>query len=143
MTSFFPGLWPFVLLGEVVFEREDDPPGVRGYHVGGFSYIRRLLDILRSFILYFLWTERCQKHFDNQYSSRKILQQAWVATVEVGMATSKAINSLWSSRDPSIQDGIDQAFKAEWCHLGIFGVECVTIVWCFLPPLYFLDFFNV
>jgi hypothetical protein len=36
-----------------------------------------------------------------------------------------------------------KAFKAEWCHLGIFGVEGVTIVWCFLPPLYFLDFFNV
>jgi hypothetical protein len=36
------------LLGEVVFEREDDPPGVQGYHVGGFSYIRQLLDILRS-----------------------------------------------------------------------------------------------
>jgi hypothetical protein len=42
-----------------------------------------------------------------------------------------------------IQDRIEQAFRAEWCHLGIFGVDCVTIVWCFLPPLYFLDFFNV
>jgi hypothetical protein len=34
------------------------------------------------------------KHFDNQYSSRKILQQAYVDIVEVGMATWKAINSL-------------------------------------------------
>jgi hypothetical protein len=48
-----------------------------------------------------------------------------------------------STRDPSIQARIDQAFKAEWCHLGIFGADCATIVWCFLPPLYFLDFFNV
>jgi hypothetical protein len=87
--------------------------------------------------------ERCRKHFNNQYSSRKILQQAWVATVEVGMATWKAINSLWSTQDPSIQARIDQAFKAKWYHLGIFGVDCATIVWCFLPPLYFLDFFNV
>jgi hypothetical protein len=87
--------------------------------------------------------ERCRKHFDNRYSSRKILQQAWVATVEVGMATWKAINSLRSTRDPSIQVRIDQAFKAEWCHLGIFGADCATIVWCFLPPLYLLDFFNV
>ncbi len=30
--------WPFVMLGEAIFEREVDPPGVRGYHVGGFSY---------------------------------------------------------------------------------------------------------
>ncbi len=135
--------WPFIMLGEAVFEREDDPPGIQGYHVGGFSYIRQPLDILSSFILYFLWTERCRKHFDNQYSSRKILQQAWVATVEVGMATWKAINSLRSTWDPTIQARLDQAFKAEWCHLGIFGADCVTIVWCFLPPLYFLNFSNV
>ncbi len=134
---------PFIMLGEAVFEREDDPPGVQGYHVRGFSYIRQLLDIIHSFILYFLWLERCWKHFDNQYSSRKILQQAWMATVEVGMATWKAINSLQSTRDPSIQARIDQAFRVEWCHLSIFGDDCATIVWRFLPPLYFLDFFNV
>jgi hypothetical protein len=119
------------------------PLRVQGYHVRGFSYSRQSFDILRSFILYFLWLKRCWKHFDNQYSSRKILQQAWVATVEVGMATWKAINSLWSTRDPSIQARIDQTFRAEWCHLSIFGDDCATIVWHFLPPLYFLDFFNV
>ncbi len=135
--------WPFVMLGEVVFEREDDPPGVQGYHVRGFFYIRQPLDILRNFILYFLWSERCRKHFNNQYSSRKILQQAWVATIEVGMATWKAINSLRSTWDPSIQARIEQAFRAEWCHLSIFGDDCATIVWRFLPLLYFLDFFNV
>jgi hypothetical protein len=59
------------------------------------------------------------------------------------MATWKAINSLRSTRDPTIQARLDQAFKAEWCHLGIFGADCVTIVWCFLPPLYFLNFSNV
>jgi hypothetical protein len=131
------------MLGKPIFEREDDPPGVQGYHVGGFSYIGQSLDILCNFILYFLWSKRCRKHFDNQYSDRKIIQQAWVATVEVEMATWKAINSLWSTRDPSIQARIDQAFRAEWCCLGIFGDDCATIVWHFLPPLYFLDFFNV
>jgi hypothetical protein len=134
--------WPFVILGEVVFEKEDDPPKVQRYHVGGFSYIRQPLDILCSFILYFLWSKRCRKYFEYQYSSKKILQQAWAAIVEVGMATWKAINSLWSTREPSIQARIDQTFKVEWCHLGIFGVDCNTIVWHFLPPLYFLNFFN-
>ncbi len=39
--------------------------------------------------------------------------------------------------------GIGSAsFRAEWCHLGIFGDDCATIVWHFLPPLYFLNFFN-
>jgi hypothetical protein len=118
-------------------------PGVQGYHVGGFSYIKQPLAILRSFIFYFLWSERCRKHFDNQYSSRKILQQAWVATVEVGMATWKAINSLRSTWDSSIQARIDQAFRVKWCHLSIFGDDCATIMWLFLPPLYSLHFFNV
>jgi hypothetical protein len=26
------------MLGEAVFEREDDPPGVQGYYVEGFSH---------------------------------------------------------------------------------------------------------
>jgi hypothetical protein len=30
--------WPFVLLGETVFEEEDDPPDLHCYHPGGFSY---------------------------------------------------------------------------------------------------------
>ncbi len=141
MTSLFPdhsSCWVKLFLREKM-----TPPGIQGYHVRGFSYIRQSLDILCSFIFYFHSTKRCRKHFDNQYSSRKILQQAWVDTVEVGMATWKAINSLWSTWDPSIQVSIDQAFRAKWCHLGIFGADCATIVWCFLPPLYFLDFFNV
>jgi hypothetical protein len=59
--------WPFVLLGETVFE-EEDPPGLHSYHTGGFSYKRQPLDILRSFLLFYLWSERCRRHFDDQYS---------------------------------------------------------------------------
>jgi hypothetical protein len=65
-----------------------------------------------------------------------------VAIVEVGMATWKAINSLRSTREPNIQARIDQAFRTESCHLGTFGDDCATIGWRFLPPLYFLNFFN-
>jgi hypothetical protein len=50
------------------------------------------------------------------------------------MATWKAIDSLPSTWEPSIQARIDHAFKAEWSHLGIFGDDCATIVWRFLPP---------
>jgi len=56
--------WPFILLGEAVFEEEDNPPNLQRYHTGGFSYQRQPLDILRSFLLYYLWSERCWKHFD-------------------------------------------------------------------------------
>jgi hypothetical protein len=57
--------WPFVLLGESVFEKEDDPSDLHRYHPGGFSYLRQPLDILRSFLLYYLWFERCRRHFDS------------------------------------------------------------------------------
>jgi hypothetical protein len=68
--------WPFILLGESVFEEEDDPPDLHRYHPGGFSYQRQL---------------------DGQYSLKRVLLQSWEATVEVGMATWKAIRS--SSQD--------------------------------------------
>ncbi len=61
---------------------------------------------------------------------------------EVGMATWNAINSLRSTWDPSIRARIHQAFRAEWCHLGIFGVDCATVVWCFLPPSVFRGFLS-
>jgi hypothetical protein len=51
-------------------------------------------------------------HFDAQYSSCNVLQQAWVAIVEVGMVTWKAINSLRSTCEFSFQDSIDKTFKA-------------------------------
>jgi hypothetical protein len=75
--------WPFALLGEATIEQEDDPPRLLAYHTDGFTYPRQPLDILRSFIVYCLWTERCRKHFDDKYSLKAILTQAWVATVEV------------------------------------------------------------
>jgi hypothetical protein len=43
-----------VLLGEDVFEEKDDPPNLHSYHIGGFSYRRQPLDILRSFLIFYL-----------------------------------------------------------------------------------------
>jgi hypothetical protein len=59
---------------------------------------------LRTFILYYLWSERCRKHFDDSYSLNKVLQQALVANVEVGMATWKAIRAPRPENDPDIFD---------------------------------------
>ncbi len=59
--------WPFVFLGEAVFEEDDDPSDLHCYHTGGFSYRRQPFDILRSFLLFYLWSERCRRHFDDQY----------------------------------------------------------------------------
>jgi hypothetical protein len=78
-------------------------------------------------------------HFDAYYSSCNVLQQAWVVIVKVGMVTWKAINSIRFTPEPSFKDIIDQVFKAEWCHLNIFGEDGAAMVWRFLPLLYFLN----
>ncbi len=135
--------WPFVLLGETVIEQDDDPPGLLAYHTGGFTYPRQPLDILRSFIVYRLWTERCRKHFDDKYSLKATLTQAWVATVEVGMASWKAIKSQRLTKDQDTQTNIEFIFRKEWLHRSIMGMDNATIQWHFLPPLYFLPLINV
>jgi hypothetical protein len=134
--------WPFILLGEAVFEKEDDPPGLQCYHTCGFSYNRQSLDILRSFLLYYLWSERCRRHFDGQYDLKRVLLQSWEATAEVGMATWKAIKSSRHDRSQEKQLDIEQAFRAEWLHNHIFGEGEAAISWRLLPPLYFLNFSN-
>ncbi len=65
--------WPFLLLGEPVLKCEDDPPGHLTYHPGGFTYPRQPFNILRSFILYHIWIERCKRHFGDQHSIKSIL----------------------------------------------------------------------
>jgi hypothetical protein len=135
--------WPFALLGEAVIEQEDDAPGLLAYHTGGFTYPRQPLDILRSFIVYRLWTERCRKHFDDKYSLKATLTQAWVATVEVGMASWKAIRSQRLTKDQDTQTSIEFIFRKEWLHRSIMGTDNATIQWHFLPPLYFLPLINV
>ncbi len=134
--------WPFILLGEAVLEEEDDPSDLQRYHTGGFTYKRQLLDILKSFLLYYLWSERCRKHFDGQYSLKRVLLQSWEATAEVGMATWKAIKSSRQDRSQDKQLDIEKAFRAEWLHGHIFGEGEAAISWHLLPPLYFLNFFN-
>jgi len=134
--------WPFVLLGEAAVELDDNTPGLFAYNTRGFTYTRQPLDIFRSLILYNLWTERCRKHFDDRYSMHNVLLQAWVVTVEVGMATWKAIRSHRPTRDPDYQSSIELAFRKEWLHLNIFGTNNATIRWHYLPPMYFLNYSN-
>jgi hypothetical protein len=134
--------WPFILLGEAVFEEDDDPPDLHSYHTGGFTYRRQPLDILRSFLVYYLWSERCRNHFDGQHSLKRVLLQSWEATTEVGMATWRAIRSPSQSRKHEHHISIEQAFRAEWLHGHIFQEGEAAISWRLLPPFYFLDFSN-
>jgi hypothetical protein len=125
-------------------EEDNEPPDLHCYYTGGLSYRNRRqpLDILRSFLLFYLWSERRRRHFDDQYSLSRVLLQAWEATAKVGMASWKAIRSSRQSRDQNIQSCIEKAFKAEWLHGHIFGEGGSAISWHLLPPLYFLNFSN-
>ncbi len=58
------------------------------------------------------------------------------------MATWKAIRSHHPTKDPNIQSRIELAFRKEWLHMNIFGKDNATIGLHFLPPLYYLNFFN-
>jgi hypothetical protein len=74
---------------------------------------------------------------------KEVFTQAWVATVEVGMASWKDIRSHWPTKDPAIQASIELDFRKEWLHMNILETDNATIRWHFLPPLYFLYLFNV
>jgi len=136
------GAWLNVRPGLVVIEQEDDPHGLLAYHTGDFTYPRQPLDILRSLLLYYLWSERCRRHFNDLYSLNQVLFQAWVATVEVGMATWKAIRSHHTTKDPVVQSSIELAFRKEWLHLNILEKDDATIRMHLLPPLYYLHNSN-
>jgi hypothetical protein len=65
-----------------------------------------------------------------------------VATVEVGMASWKAIRSHRPTKDLEIQASIELDFRNEWLHMSILGKDNATIGWYFLPPLYYLHYSN-
>jgi hypothetical protein len=59
---------------DIVIKREEDEPLRHKPHASGYLYLRHSLDIFHSFIVYFLWVERCHLHFGKINSNHKILQ---------------------------------------------------------------------
>jgi hypothetical protein len=111
--------------------------------LGDSSMISNPLTSLKSFLVYFIWMEQCRKKFEGEYSSDKILHQAWTTMVEVGMAIQREINKDHLNRENSKHDIIDNQFKSTWCHQNIFTKSDKTIRWSFLPPLYFSNYNNM
>ncbi len=128
---------PFVLLGETVFEEEDDPPDLHCYHSGGFSYRRQPLDILRSFLLYYLWSERCRRHFNGMYSLKRVLLRLWEAMAEVGMATWKARIGL-----KTIRIALSKPLRLNGFTATSLGKARLPFRGACSPPLYFFNFSN-
>lgn len=96
-----------------------------------------------SFIIYFLWAERCKMNFDDTYSSSKIVRQALVSTIEAGMVAWKA---LFNTRTHETLEAkanlalIRVDFIFTWCFLNLFIHLDKTMKWSFLPLLSYLDY---
>jgi hypothetical protein len=85
-----------------------------------FCYTKQPLDLLRNFNVYFLWVDRCRKNFGDTSSTFKVFRQAWVSTVEVGMATWKDLSSTRPHETPEAKANlalIRADFISTWCFL--------------------------
>ncbi len=135
--------WPFILLGEAMFEEKDNPPDLHLYHPGGFSYRRQPLNILRSFLLYYLWSKRCRRHFDGQCSLKRVLLQSWEATVEVGMATWKAIRSSSQDRTMTIRIALSLPLGLNGFTVASLGRARLPFLGACSPPCTFSIFLMI
>ncbi|CAK9267289.1 unnamed protein product [Sphagnum jensenii] len=111
--------WPYLLLRDVIGCNEEEPSSTLRYYRGGFSCGRQPLDILRSFLLYYIWAERCRHQFDGVHSVSNILRLAWTSTVEVDMASWCALNKHTHTRQSNKQTKMEDCFRSTWCHLDI------------------------
>jgi len=129
--------WPFILLGEAVFEREDDPPGFQGYHMGASPTPSSPLtsSATSSF------TSSGPRDVGSILTISTLLERSFIRP---GLPLLKStwppgrrlalVNPL---ETPPLKIGLIKPSGAEWCHLNIFGEDCATIVWRFLPPCTF------
>ena len=102
---------------------------------GRFTYELQPWDILRAFLLWFIWKERCSNLFDGEvFSQARILNRAWMATIQVGMAIWKAIHAGSRTQTTSL---IEDDFLGYWGSLNIFCWFDEGLKWRFTPHMFF------
>lgn len=69
-------------------------------------------DLLRGFIIWFIWLERCNLRFQKeQYSFERLLKKAWIATVQAGHAIWRSIHAACTEAE--VLQVIEAAFFSE------------------------------
>ncbi len=114
---------PFFYFRDIVIKREEDEPLRHKPHAIGYLYLRHSSDIFRSFIVYFLWVERCHLHFVKIYSNHKVLQH------------------VWPPSKTNLRDSIESSFINEW--LDINGIILTSLWWMMTSSHDFLVTFFV
>ncbi len=135
--------WNFILLNEIAIKSKEFQPLAHNFKTR-FYYTKQPLDLLCSFHVYFLWTDRCRKNFEDTYSSFKIFRQAWVSIVEAGMAAWKDLSSTRTHETLEAKANlafIRADFIFTWCFLdcslagmgpwnGLSSPLCTTLTLC-------------
>jgi len=98
-----------------------------------YVYKGQAWNLLRSFLLWHIWTERCSKKYtDQEISVCRILSSTWISTLYAGMAVWKHFHSVVKNLESLA--GIEAAFSEEWILLFCFSDDGV---WHFLvPPIF-------
>jgi hypothetical protein len=112
---------PFFYFRDIVIKREEDEPLRHKPHASGYLYLRHSSDIFRSFIVYFLWVERCHLHFVKIYSNHKVLQH------------------VWPPSKTNLRDSIESSFIYEW--LDINGIILTSSWWMMTMIFWSLSLF--
>jgi len=94
-----------------------------------------LFNIVRNFILFYLWAQRCQFCIQGIYmlQQKKFLSKLQPPWWRRGIVSWHVVNKHKLFREASKHVKIEGSFKSAWCHLGIFGNGESTINWCFHP----------
>ena len=120
--------YPSLLVGKYRLYKQKE-------RAGRFTYELQPWDLLRAFLLWFIWKDRCSNLFQGEeIPHARILNRAWLATIQVGMAIWKSIHVGRRTQYTSL---IEDDFLRYWCAHNIFCWFEVDLHWHFTPHLYF------
>ncbi len=128
--------WNFILLNEIVHQIEKVQPSTQNLKTTRFCYTKQPLNILCSFIVYFLWIDKCRKNFEDNYPSFKILKWPQVSNVEVGMDAWKDLSNTRTHETRKAKANlalIRSNFISTWCFQDLFARWDRTMRWSLLP----------
>jgi hypothetical protein len=95
--------WIDFILGNLVYDENHLTSRDFSNHPRGYSFPFQAINMLKSMVMFFLWTKRCSLHFEGSYSTRKIMVNAWTAIIEIGTVTWVTLHQHKVTQDPCIQ----------------------------------------
>jgi len=66
-TSFVFSSWTHVLVGDIFSDFNDTNFHRFENHLGGFTYVNKSIDIVGTFFLFYLWSDKCASSFEDNF----------------------------------------------------------------------------